>query len=97
MSTVDESLALEGAMNPQVGYFDHPQQTEPTYDPGLDISCWGCGKPLNTAPRVTISVAYQDREKRLRSYFYRMHKRCHGQLTIAEEQRLDSAALEEQR
>lgn len=80
-----------------VGYFDDAAQTAPTFDPGLDVPCPVCRKPLNTAPLRTISLCYQSLEFRDRSYFYRLHSRCADQLTLKEEQHLDSIALGELR
>lgn len=57
-----------------VGWFDHADQTEPTYEPGLSVPCPVCGTSLDGQPRVTISLMVADVPTR--SYFYRAHKAC---------------------
>lgn len=54
------------------GYFDDETQTEPAFDPGLNVLCPFCDKPLSH-PMVTTSLMVPDD---VRSYFYRAHKPC---------------------
>ena len=54
------------------GYFDREEQTEPTFDPGLEVICPICMFKL-TPPVVTTSLLV---DRGARSYFYRMHKAC---------------------
>lgn len=70
------------------GYFDHPSQTEPEFDPGLDIDCPVCHRPLRDEPIQTISIMLAKLDideanqsvailgKDTRSHFYRIHKDC---------------------
>jgi len=60
--------------NEQLGFFDYPEQEEPTYDPPHDGPCFGCGQPL-THPMKTISLA--PTVELPRSYFYRAHAICY--------------------
>ncbi len=54
------------------GYFEAPGQTEPAFDPGLDIECPVCEKPVGKNCRAVCFMVPGDK----RSYFYRMHKNC---------------------
>lgn len=54
------------------GYFNDLSDT-PAFDPGLDVPCPICGKPLHTAPRKTISLWGEESV----SHFYRVHKACY--------------------
>lgn len=71
------------------GYFTDAGQTEPAYDPGLDVNCPVCQQRL-AAPVKTISVRADD----ARSYFYRVHKACHEGLTEAQESDLDGLIVD---
>ena len=57
-----------------LGYFDDPTQQEPTFDPGVDISCPVCLRKLYD-PMKTISLMKIGSNK---SYFFRIHKHCSG-------------------
>lgn len=67
-------------MNPLIGYYDDPSQATPTYNPGLNVPCVICFKPLS-APMKTISLMMPGDH---RSYFYRAHKACYEALPEAE-------------
>lgn len=54
------------------GYYISSEQTEPEYDPGLDVNCPMCGESLQSAPIRTVSMM----EDRSRSVFYRFHQHC---------------------
>jgi hypothetical protein len=56
------------------GYFDSPGQTEPVYDPGLEVLCPICSRVLSERPRTTISTL---RAGLARSLFYRVHRDCY--------------------
>jgi hypothetical protein len=62
-------------MNKYFGYFDSPEQTKPSYDPGLETDCIICREKLSP-PLKTISLMREDREDN-RSYFYRVHAGCY--------------------
>lgn len=77
------------------GYFDAPEQTEPTRDPGLEVECPFCNRKLQR-PVMTISLAL---DGDTRSYFYRVHKGCYEQADIntietVESGLIDAIALE---
>lgn len=72
------------------GYFDDVEQGKPTFDPGLNVDCPACGRTLN-APVVTTSLMLPNDG---RSYFYRMHKVCHSQLTDEEHMMFDSDIID---
>lgn len=81
---------LEPMTTKPFGYFDDPAQTEPTYDPGLEIDCPVCHKPLAT-PYKTISLMVPGDD---RSYFYRTHRACYANLTLEQETELDSLIID---
>lgn len=58
-----------------IGFFDHPDQVVPSYDPPHDGPCTVCGQSL-TDPVVTVSLMWAD-EELPRCYFYRAHKACY--------------------
>lgn len=62
------------------GYFDDYYQTEPAYDPGLEVDCPVCNKQLSR-PVWTVSFFVPGDN---RSYFYRMHRACRATLSDAE-------------
>lgn len=55
------------------GFFSSPYDEEPTYDPGLDISCPACKQPLLSTNRKTVSFSVPGSD---RSWFYRIHAAC---------------------
>lgn len=75
------------------GYYDSPTQTEPVYDPGLNVDCPACGQPLNL-PVTTISLALYDRQNGDRSYFYRAHKQCYDALDERQRGALDGLLID---
>lgn len=74
-----------------VGYFDEAGQMVPAHDPGLDIPCVVCWRPLTEQPRVTVSLMWQDGQ---RSYFFRAHAGCWKPLSDSEQQRYEESVLE---
>ena len=72
------------------GYFTDSSQTEPEFDPGLDIDCPACHFPLQ-APMETISLMLEGDD---RSYFYRMHKACSEKLSPELETEIDSLIID---
>jgi len=58
------------------GWFDDPDQQEPSYDPPHDAPCLFCGKPINAGNVRTHSLMYAGPEYAKRSYFYRTHRTC---------------------
>lgn len=75
-----------------VGYFTEPDQTEPAYDPGLNLPCPICHRMLTEAPVLTISLVSLNGPS-CWSYFYRVHRACHNQLTNRQRQELDDFVL----
>jgi hypothetical protein len=75
-------------LNVTIGFFDHPDQTEPTYDPPHDGPCIVCGNQLSI-PVMTISLMRADNPL-ARSYFYRAHKICYE----ADPEKADALALD---
>lgn len=75
-----------------VGYFDAPGTDVPAYDPGLDVQCLVCWKPLRDKPRVTVSLMWKDWHDR--SYFFRAHKLCWEGISPAEQQKYEESVLE---
>jgi hypothetical protein len=57
------------------GWFDDPEQTDPTYEPPRDAPCPFCGGPVNADDVQTPSLLYTG-QYAARSYFYRQHKTC---------------------
>lgn len=55
------------------GYFAGPHSPKPDYDPGMDVTCPFCLRPLST-PVKTVSLMAPKSD---RSFFYRSHKRCY--------------------
>jgi hypothetical protein len=64
---------MEPGEHPLLGYYDRADQKEPTFNPGPDVPCVICYKPL-CAPMKTISLLKPGAS---RSYFYRAHKACY--------------------
>ena len=64
------------------GYFDRVEQTEPAFDPGLDVECLACHKALSHQ-MATVSVLIFNR-----SYFYRLHDSCNTDETQLEIEKL---------
>ncbi len=58
------------------GYFDDPGDQAPTFDPGLDVPCPFCLRPVGKGGIKTISLMLIGGS---RSYFYRAHKCCYQQ------------------
>jgi hypothetical protein len=57
------------------GWFDDPDQAEPTYEPPRDAPCPFCGFKVHIDDVRTHCLAYRDDYGR-RSYFYRTHRSC---------------------
>jgi hypothetical protein len=74
------------------GYFDDPSQTEPVYDPGLNIPCPCCLRPLADATRVTISLLLPGD---YRSFFFRAHKDCWGRVSAEEKSEIESSLIDQ--
>lgn len=73
------------------GYFDDALQTQPAFDPGLNVACPICGMDLDPVDLRTISLAVP---KDARSYFYRVHRSCHEPLTETERTRIDGLLID---
>jgi hypothetical protein len=57
------------------GWFDDPNQAEPSYDPPRDAPCLFCASPIHAGDVRTHSLMYR-RQYAARSYFYRTHRTC---------------------
>ncbi len=72
------------------GYFDDPTQAEPAYDPGLDVLCPCCLRPLSK-PIKTISLMAPGSQK---SWFFRTHKVCWENATPNEKMGIESSLID---
>lgn len=73
------------------GWFDSPYDDVPTYDPMLSESiCPVCSRRIS-APMVCVSIM---KEGDSRSYFYRAHKSCYGDLSEEDKMSLDSGLID---
>lgn len=77
-------------MSKLFGYFTYSQAEKPEYDPGLEVNCIFCAKPLS-APMKTISLMT---EGSFRSYFYRCHKDCYENLDSDELMQYESLCVD---
>lgn len=66
-------MADAGKRSELFGFFDSPDQTTPAFDPGLNVACPFCLRPLEL-PVKTISLILPGDD---RSFFYRSHKSCY--------------------
>jgi hypothetical protein len=57
------------------GWFDDPDQAEPTYEPPRDAPCPFCGFAIHPDDVQTHSLMYRGGYAE-RCYFYRTHKTC---------------------
>lgn len=73
------------------GYFTDANQSQPAFDPGLDVACPICGRNLSAVDVRTISLAVP---KDTRSYFYRVHRSCHEPLTEVERSKVDGLLID---
>lgn len=78
-----------------VGFFDDPTQTQPTYDPGTDVDCPVCHKPLDFPATPIRTISLMPFEDRVRSYFYRMHRDCMDRLSPEEQEFYDGTVIDE--
>lgn len=87
------------------GYYTSAEQVKPEYDPGLDsVACPICGSNLDVLDVRTISLMVPDKVRegvdgRLsiagdRSYFYRVHRSCHEQLSEAQRSAVDGLLVD---
>jgi hypothetical protein len=74
-----------------VGYFTNEDHEVPDYDPGLNVPCEICGRPL-CHPIKTISL--MPNHNRAASYFYRVHKDCYESLPEREVALLESEVID---
>jgi len=73
------------------GYFTDAAQIVPAHDPGLDVLCPICGKPLNADDVRTISLMVPGDN---RSYFYRVHRSCHEPMSEGERCKVDGLLID---
>ena len=57
------------------GWFDDPDQLEPSCEPPRDTPCLFCGTPVHEADVRTHNLLYRG-EYAARSYFYWTHRTC---------------------
>jgi hypothetical protein len=84
-----DASRLGAQEHPLLGYFDSAEQERPTFDPGPDVPCVICYKPLS-APLMTLSAMKPGGS---RSYFYRAHKACYRGLSEREVEALEWSML----
>lgn len=58
------------------GWFDDPDQKEPTYEPPHDAPCPYCFAPVTADDVRTHSLMWIGPVYAKRSYFYRTHRTC---------------------
>jgi len=75
MSQIVKSQRRPPAGNLFYGWFDEPDQTEPTYGPPRDAPCPFCGFQVYAGDVRTHNLIHQG-EYGPRSYFYRTHRTC---------------------
>ncbi len=63
------------AENAIYGWFDDPDQLEPTYEPPRDAPCLFCGSSVHAKDVRTHNLMYSG-QYAARSYFYRTHRTC---------------------
>lgn len=81
------------AMKVVTGYFDRPDQTVPTFDPGLPSPCPVCSEDVHPDHEMkTISVMAT--EPRERCYFFRAHKACWETAGDALRSNIESAVID---
>lgn len=92
--------SLRVPLDQLIGYFERPEDTTPSYDPGIARPCPICWEPLEYPRRPvpegevllkTISLRWAFEP--VRSYFYRAHKACYEGLAKAEQIDLDDLIL----
>ncbi len=72
------------------GYYERPDQTTPTFDPGMEALCPFCLRKLEPPVRTTSLMAIGDS----RSFFYRAHRVCAVAATPQQEMEIESALIE---
>lgn len=72
------------------GYFDVPEQTTPSHDPGMGANCLLCNNVLSP-PVKTISLML---DGDTRSYFYRTHADCYDRASVDEIQTVESGLID---
>ena len=82
------------------GYYDNPEDSTPTHDPGSNglcpVCCWPVGKhEPTTNPLKTISLAAYDKKHRNRSFFVRAHKNCWERISEQERISIESSVIDE--
>lgn len=62
----------------------------PTHDPGLEVNCVICGKPLSLPVKTISLMVVGD----MGSYFYRTHKECYEQLDEKEISAIEGSLID---
>lgn len=75
MKNIVKAKQREAVGNVFYGWFDDPNQTEPTYEPPRDAPCPFCGLRVHAGDVRTHSLMFKG-EYGPRSYFYRTHRTC---------------------
>src|SRR5207253_1542630 len=81
----------EYGMTDIFGYYDAPGQTEPTFDPGLDVLCPFCLCSLRSGQVQTVSLMLPGD---VRCFFYRVHKECRAQASEKEIDEIEGALID---
>lgn len=66
---------MPNAGNAVYGWFDDPDQIEPSYEPPRNAPCLFCGFPVHADDVRTHSLMFRN-QYGARSYFYRTHRTC---------------------
>lgn len=88
---VEDMKARPTVTEPSIfGYFDQPEQTAPTFDPGLDALCPHCLQKLERPVRTISLLVPSDS----RSFFYRVHRACAERATEQQVTEIESSLVD---
>lgn len=76
------------------GFYERPDQTEPSYDPGPDALCPICLTELGYPARQVRTVSLMKADNPAKSFFYRMHLDCAKNATEEEIMQVESSAID---
>ena len=72
------------------GFYERADQTEPSYDPGLNVPCPFCLQKLER-PVHTVSLMLPGDS---RSFFYRSHRQCRHSATPRQIMEIESSLID---
>lgn len=92
LAALQEVVAdMKARQKPSIfGYFDHAEQTAPTFDPGLDALCPHCIQKLERPVRTISLLVPGD----TRSFFYRVHRDCAQRATEQQVMEIESSLVD---